>query len=129
MRCQASADLGDVLRAVREEQGLSQRRLAVRAGTSQDAISRIERGVEAPTLERFERLMLSMGLRLVIDVEPLESQISPADLAVSARMSPAERLREAASWNRLASEAAIAGERARQKGHPATRGSEEQSPN
>jgi hypothetical protein len=65
--------------------------------------------------------MLAMGQCLVIDVEPLESPIPPADLAVSARMSPAERLREAVSWNRLASEAAIAGERARKEGHPSTK--------
>lgn len=78
MRCHSELDLATMLRETRETLGLSQRRLAVRAGTSQDAISRIERGVEAPTLERFERLMLSMGLRLVIDVEPLESPIGIA---------------------------------------------------
>jgi transcriptional regulator with XRE-family HTH domain len=114
-------DLGDVLRAAREECGLSQRRLAVRAGTSQDAISRIERGVEAPTLERFEQLLLAMGRRLVFEVEPLESPVSSAELALSTQLSPAERLREAVSWNKFASEVAIAGEKARREKHPATR--------
>jgi transcriptional regulator with XRE-family HTH domain len=87
---------------------MSQRRLAVRAGTSQDAISRIERGVEAPTLERLEQLLLAMGQRLLLDVEPLRSPIPSADLALSAQLSPAERLRKAVSWNRLASELALA---------------------
>jgi transcriptional regulator with XRE-family HTH domain len=123
MRCQISTDFGDALRAAREECGLSQRRLAVRAGTSQDAISRIERGVEAPTLERFEQLLLAMGRRLVLEVESLESPVASAELALSAQLSPAERLREAVSWNKFASEVAIAGERARREGHPATRGS------
>jgi transcriptional regulator with XRE-family HTH domain len=100
---------------------MSQRRLAVRAGTSQDAVSRIERGVEAPTLERFEQLLLAMGQRLVLDVEPLKSPVSSAELALSAQLSPAERLREAVSWNKFASEVAIAGERARREEHPATR--------
>jgi hypothetical protein len=93
----------------------------VRAGTSQDAISRIERGVEAPTLERFEQLLLAMGQGLVLDVEPLKSPISSAELALSAQLSPAERLREAIGWNKFASEVAIAGERARREEHPATR--------
>lgn len=118
MRCQKA---GEILRDVREQTGLSQRRLAVRAGTSQDAISRIERGVEAPTLERFEQLMLAMGQRLVLDVEPLESQVPSSELAVSAQLSPEERLREAVDWNLAASQLAIAGEKARREGHPATR--------
>jgi transcriptional regulator with XRE-family HTH domain len=124
MRCQNTHALGRTLRTNRERLGLSQRRLAVRAGTSQDAISRIERGVEAPTLERFEQLMLAMGQRLVLDVEPLESPVPGDKLAVSAQLTPAERLREAVEWNLAASQLAIAGEKARREGHPATRRNE-----
>lgn len=124
MRCQSTLDLGNILRTTRQGLGLSQRRLAVRAGTSQDAISRIERGVEAPTLERFEQLMLAMGQRLVLDVEPLESPAPLSELAVSAQMSSGERLREAVEWNLAASQLAIAGEKARREGHLATRRSE-----
>jgi transcriptional regulator with XRE-family HTH domain len=121
MRCQ---DLGGLLRSTRESQGLSQRRLALRAGTSQDAISRIERGAEAPTLERFERLMLAMGQRVEVSVEPPASPIPEAELAALAKMTPSERLSEAASWNRVAAQLAAAGEHARRAGHPATRRSE-----
>jgi transcriptional regulator with XRE-family HTH domain len=117
-------DTGNVLREARERQGLSQRRLAVRAGTSQDAISRIERGVEAPTLERFAQLMLALGLRAVLDIEPLDSPVPLSELAVATEMAASERLREASSWNRVASQLAVAGERARREGHPATRRSE-----
>lgn len=124
MWCQNPLSLGEVLRATRETQGLSQRRLALRAGTSQDAISRIERGVEAPTLERFARLMLVMGHGPVLSVESLEGPVPGVELAVAAAMAPAERLREASSWNRVASSLASAGERARRKGHPATRRSD-----
>jgi transcriptional regulator with XRE-family HTH domain len=113
-----------VLRATREGQGLSQRRLALRAGTSQDAISRIERGVEAPTLERFAQLMLAMGQRPVLTVEPLGSPVPEAELAAGTAMTPGERFREASSWNRVASRLADAGERARREGHPATRRSD-----
>jgi len=95
--------------------------LALRAGTSQDAISRIERGVEKPTLERFEQLMLAMGQHPVMRVEPLESRVPAAELEFSGAMTPAERLREANGWNRVASQLALAGEQARRTGHPATR--------
>lgn len=121
MRCQISSDLGGALREAREQQGLSQRRLALRAGTSQDAISRIERGVEAPTLERFAQLMLVLGRKPVVRTEPIESSVPGAELAVGDQMTDEERLREAINWNRFASQLAIAGEGARAAGHPATR--------
>jgi len=119
MQCQD--DLGRLLKSVREDQGLSQRRLALRAGTSQDAISRIERGVEAPTLERFGQLMLTMGRRVTVGVERIEGRVPAAELAVSGAMSPDQRLREASSWNRLACQLGAAGAEARRAGHPATR--------
>jgi len=121
MRCQTSSETGLLLREAREQQGLSQRRLALRAGTSQDAISRIERGVEEPTLARFAQLMLALGRRPILGTERLDSPVPPSELAVASEMSPSERLREAASWNRLAARLADAGERARREGHPATR--------
>lgn len=121
MRCQNAGEIGDVLREARRQQGLSQRRLARRAGTSQDAISRIERGEEMPTLERFAQLMLVLGRRPVFDLEPLKGQVDSAELEVGRTLSPRERLREAMSWNLAASRLAAAGERARREGHPATR--------
>lgn len=124
MRCQSSLNVGDVLRDAREQQGLSQRRLALRAGTSQDAISRIERGVEAPTLERFAQLLVALGRQPVLSVEPLEGPVAQGEIVASGGMSASERLREASSWNRVASKLAIAGERARSEGHPATRTSQ-----
>lgn len=119
MQCQAS-DIGAALREAREEQGVSQRRLALRAATSQDAISRIERGVEAPTLERFAQLMLALGRRPVIGLEHLGGSVPRDELGVANDLTPGERLREAASWNRAASQMARAGEQARREGHLAT---------
>ncbi len=121
MRCRFQLDVAGLLREARQQQGLSQRRLALRAGTSQDAISRIERGVEAPTLERFAQLMLVLGRQPVLGVEPLESPVPPSELAVGGEMAAPERLREAMSWNLVASRLAAAGEQARREGHPATR--------
>lgn len=124
MRCQSVFEVGVALREAREQQGLSQRRLALRAGTSQDAISRIERGAEAPSMERFAQLMLAMGQRAVLSVEPLESPVPAVELAAAIAMTPAERLREASSWNRVVSTLANAGKRARREGHPATQRSD-----
>lgn len=121
MRCQSDLEVGSALREAREQQGLSQRRLALRAGTSQDAISRIERGVEAPTLERFGQLMLVLGRRPVLGFEPLESPVPGPELAIGSETTARERLREAMSWNLAASRLAAAGEQARSEGHPATR--------
>lgn len=120
MRCQEPLQIGSVIREAREQQGLSQRRLALRAGTSQDAISRIERGAEAPTLERLAQLLLALGHRPVLSVEPLDGPVSEGELALADAMSPSERLREASSWNRMASRLALAGEQARNEDHPAT---------
>ncbi len=99
----------------RERQGISQRRLALRAGTSQDAISRIERGVESPTLARLARLLMVLGERLQLDTTrmPDVERGKPAP-------TPRERLREAASWNLVATQLEIAGAKARRDGHPAT---------
>jgi|SRR6202035_5736935 len=113
MRCISASVL---LRDARARHGTSQRRLALRARTSQDAISRIERGVESPTLERLTHLLMVLGERLELDTVPLVE--AEGDVA---RLSVRERLREAASWNLVATQLEIAGAKARRAGHPATR--------
>ena len=62
---------GEIIRAARRRSGLSQRELARRAGTSQAAISRIERGLEKPTLERLEQILAGLGWKPVIELEPI----------------------------------------------------------
>ncbi len=115
MRCETMASR--LLREARSRQGISQRQLALRARTSQDAISRIERGVESPTLERLSHLLMVLGERLELSAVPTGGgQAQP-----SAPMTPRERLREAASWNLVATKLEIAGAQARRAGHPATR--------
>jgi transcriptional regulator with XRE-family HTH domain len=89
-------------------QGVSQRRLALRAGTSQDAISRIERGVESPTLERLARLLLVLGERAELNTSSLLATQDHASL-----LTPRERLREAVSWNLVSTTLEIAGAKAR----------------
>ncbi|MGI8728435.1 MAG: helix-turn-helix domain-containing protein [Solirubrobacteraceae bacterium] len=105
--------LGEHVRAARLRHGVSQRSLAIRAGTAQAAISRIERGLESPSFERFTQLLLVLGERPIIAVEPLELDIEPADLAHGRRLTPEQRLAESASWNLVAAQLEIAGATAR----------------
>lgn len=59
-----SQTAGDLLRAVRHRQGLTQIELATRAKTSQTALSRWERGTRSPTVEQLERLLDAAGMQL-----------------------------------------------------------------
>jgi len=105
--------IGELIRGARERHGLSQRRLAVRAGTDQAAISRIERDETAPSVETVERLLAAMGERLSIRSEPLEREYDPLHMRATLERTPEERLRLAISWNRLAAKLTQAGRRAR----------------
>jgi hypothetical protein len=57
-----------------------------------------------------------LGERLELDTMPLTEAKSEI-----VRLTPRERLREAASWNLVATKLEIAGAQARTAGHPATR--------
>jgi len=105
--------VGDLVRSARERHGLSQRRLALRAGTDQAAISRLERGETSPTVETLERLLAAMGERLAVKPEPLERNYDPLHMRATLERSPEERLRLAISWNRLAGRLTEAGRQAR----------------
>lgn len=105
-------DVAELIRASRKRHGISQCSLALRAGTDQAAVSRIERGEVSPSLETVERLLAAMGERLRLDSEPLERNHDPTHLRASMRRTPEERLALATSWNRLAGRLAEAGRRA-----------------
>ena len=61
----------ELVRETRLRKGLTQRRLALRAGTSQSAVARIERGDEEVTWPRLRALMVSMGEEPVLTSKPL----------------------------------------------------------
>jgi transcriptional regulator with XRE-family HTH domain len=105
--------LGEHLRSARLRHGVSQRSLALRAGTTQTAISRIESGRESPSFERFTQLLLALGERPSLRVEPLEPDVDADDLAHGRRLTPEQRLAESASWNLVATRLEIEGARAR----------------
>ena len=103
---------GKLIKSRRRLHGISQRSLALRAGTDQAAISRIERGEVSPSVETLERLLAAMGEGLRLEPEPMEGAHDPLHLRAAMRRSPEERLRLAISWNRLAGRLTAAGRRA-----------------
>lgn len=71
---------GALLRQRRRAHGVSQRELALRAGTRQATISRIENGHEVPTVERLGQLLIALGERLELRAIPLEAERPLADV-------------------------------------------------
>lgn len=109
---------GQLIRRRRLANGLSQAQLALRAGSTQAAISRLEHDELSPTLDTIERLLEVMGEEPEIVVRRRESAVDRPRLAALRRRSPADRLALALSWNRLAGEVARAGKLARSAGAP-----------
>ena len=58
--------IGDLIRSAREAAGLSQRELALRAGTKQSTISAYENGRKTPSAATLERLAEAAGSHLVL---------------------------------------------------------------
>jgi predicted nucleotidyltransferase/DNA-binding XRE family transcriptional regulator len=63
------ARAGDLIRQARTEAGLSQVKVADRAGVTQSVLSLYERGRREPSLPTLERLVEACGRRLRIQVE------------------------------------------------------------
>jgi len=104
---------GTLLRARRRAHGVTQAQLALRAGTTQAAISRLERDELSPSFETFGRLLAALGETLDLRVRREPGDLDHGHLADLLARSPAERLELAIGWNRLAGEIALAGRRAR----------------
>jgi transcriptional regulator with XRE-family HTH domain len=102
-----------LIRSTRERVGLSQRQLALRAGTTQAAVSRIERGVVSPTFATIRELMLVMGEQPVLGAARLPGAWDPVHMTSTLSRTPEERLALAVSWNKLAGRLAAAGRAAR----------------
>lgn len=83
---------GALLREARRRRGVSQKRLAIRASTTQSAISRIERDQVSPTVETLRRLLHMLGEDLVLDAVEREAGIDRSMTRQRFLQSPAERV-------------------------------------
>jgi transcriptional regulator with XRE-family HTH domain len=106
------ARCGALIRDARRRHDIGQSELAVRLGTSQPAISRIECDQVSPTLDTLERLLNAMGETLRVSTlslaapAPGGSNQSIAELRDDYRLSPEERLAQAARLSEIATELA-----------------------
>ena len=67
---EARLALADALRAARRAAGLTQKDVAEAMGTTQSAISDLERGDTDPQLSTLQRYARATGARLDVDVRP-----------------------------------------------------------
>lgn len=89
------------MRAVRRRHGITQAQLALRAGTTQTAISRLERGARSPTADTLRRLLLVMGEDLDLRSRRLQGTHDPDHLRAERALTPSQRLERAFAWMRL----------------------------
>ncbi len=68
---------GELLRMARLRNGLSQKDLAERAGSSQPAISALECGRRDPSVGTMRRLIAATGERLELRLAPKQPEIDP----------------------------------------------------
>lgn len=91
---------GELLRDARKRHGLTQRQLAIRARTSQAAISRIERGLVSPTVETLTGLLWLMNEHLVLGAKSVnwghDATLNASNLAVT----PEARIRRGVAFSR-----------------------------
>jgi transcriptional regulator with XRE-family HTH domain len=95
--------VGELLRRLRSGR-LSQDALALRAGTSQSYVSRVEAGEVIPTVEQAEHLMNCLGYQLRMRAEPLSRRSDRGALSDQLLMSPQERMQSAAALHNAMAE-------------------------
>jgi transcriptional regulator with XRE-family HTH domain len=109
---------GSIIREARKRRGLSQERLALRAGTRQSAISRLEKDEISPSVETLELLLNAMGETLELGTRRMDRDYDPLHRKAMGQREPAERLALAVSWNRMAGRLRRAGRESRADSAP-----------
>lgn len=83
---------GELLKDARKRHGVSQKQLAMRASTTQSAISRIERDRVSPSVETLRELLYLLGEDLTLGAEERDFGIDRTLNAERLKASPSERL-------------------------------------
>ena len=102
-----------LVREARRRAGLTQAELAARAGTTQSAIARLERGATTPTLETISNLVRAAGFDLTIRIAPSDDDHDWSLLQQNLRLSPTQRVQKSKKALQFVSELRRAGEAAR----------------
>lgn len=88
--------VGKLITDLRGER-VSQRALAVRAGTSQSYLSRVEAGAVQPSLAQAERLLNCLGFEFKVELAPMPRRTDPFGLPAQLAMTAEERMQSAAA--------------------------------
>ena len=100
---------GTLLRSIRRRHGLTQTQLAIRARTSQAAISRIERGLVSPGVDTLSELLRLMNEELLLDATPIDWGHDVTLIRRNLSLAVAERLDRIVPYARLAHDLEKAG--------------------
>ncbi|MDQ6750432.1 MAG: helix-turn-helix domain-containing protein [Actinomycetota bacterium] len=119
---------GQLIRTRRRAHGITQFQLALRAGTTQAAISRLERDELSPTVATVGSLLAAMGEVAVLSSDRAEPAYDHEHMRAALARSPAERLELAIGWNRLAGQIAQAGASSHARANGASAGHQRSSP-
>jgi transcriptional regulator with XRE-family HTH domain len=84
---------GELLREARARHGVSQKQLAMRASTTQSAISRIERDRVSPSVETLRELLFLLGEDLGLSARRRDAGIDQTLNAKNLALTPPERVR------------------------------------
>lgn len=83
---------------------ISQGALALRAGTSQSYISRVEAGQVQPSLPQAQRLLYALGYEMRLEPHPMRVRRDDAGRPAQLVMTAEERMDSAAAMGHLAAE-------------------------
>jgi transcriptional regulator with XRE-family HTH domain len=86
---------GEILRDARRRHEVSQQELAIRAGTTQSAISRIEKDRVSPTIATLSELLYLLGEDLMLNVEPRDFGIDRTLNRSNLALTPDQRVSRA----------------------------------
>jgi transcriptional regulator with XRE-family HTH domain len=95
-----------MIRELRTRHGISQRQLALRAGTSQAAISQLESGRHDLSVGRLERILLALGYTLEVSPKPLPLDLDERHFRADLAAPMADRLERALAWDKFTAELA-----------------------
>jgi transcriptional regulator with XRE-family HTH domain len=85
---------GQLIREARFRRGLSQERLARRAGTTQSAISRIEQERISPTVQTLAELLHLMGEELVLKAKKRDTGVDLTLNRANLELTPEQRVQK-----------------------------------
>ncbi len=89
---------GELLREVRNAYGISQQELAIRANTTQSAISRIESTKVSPSFDTLRELLRLLGADLLVDVSARDAGIDGTLNERNFEFSPDARVQRGLGW-------------------------------